>query len=57
QSGGITLNYPGGSATSSINDGDGAGAVAWFSFAIVPEPSSMSLLALAGLTLLRRRRS
>ena len=32
------------------------GEVAWFSFGIVPEPSSMSLIALAGLTLLGRRR-
>ncbi len=51
--GGITLNHNGGSASGTIG-GDGA---LWFSFAIVPEPSSMSLLALAGLTLLRRRRS
>ena len=54
QSGGITLNYNGGAATASV---DQFNNVAWFSFAIVPEPSSMSLLALAGLTLLRRRRS
>jgi hypothetical protein len=51
--GGITLNHNGGSTSGTI----GAGGALWFSFAIVPEPSSMSLLALAGLTLLRRRRS
>ena len=49
----ITLNHSGGSASGTI----GTGGALWFSFGIVPEPSSMSLLALAGLTLLRRRRS
>jgi len=49
----ITLNHNGGSSSGTI----GAGGALWFSFGIVPEPSSMSLLALAGLTLLRRRRS
>jgi len=49
----ITLNHNGGSASGTI----GASGALWFSFTIVPEPSSMSLLALAGLTLLRRRRS
>ena len=49
----ITLNHNGGSASGTI----GTGGALWFSFGIVPEPSSMSLLALAGLTLLRRRRS
>ena len=57
EGGGITLNHNGGSTTTSIDPWDEASGVAWFSFAIVPEPSSMSLLALAGLTLLRRRRS
>ena len=51
--GGITLNHNGGSSSGTI----GASGALWFSFGIVPEPSSMSLLALAGLTLLRRRRS
>ncbi|RCL34111.1 MAG: PEP-CTERM sorting domain-containing protein [Verrucomicrobia bacterium] len=35
---------------------EGTGAF-WTSFNIVPEPSSLSLLAFAGLALLRRRRS
>ncbi|MEO1835636.1 MAG: PEP-CTERM sorting domain-containing protein [Akkermansiaceae bacterium] len=48
----ITLNHNGGSSSGTI----GAGGALWFSFGVVPEPSSMSLLALAGLTLLRRRR-
>ncbi len=51
--GGITLNHNGGSSSGTI----GTIGALWFSFGIVPEPSSMSLLALAGLTLLRRRRS
>ncbi|MBB06790.1 MAG: hypothetical protein CMN03_00795 [Roseibacillus sp.] len=49
----ITLNHNGDSTTGATNNQ----GVAWFSFAVVPEPSSMSLIALAGLTLLRRRRS
>ena len=49
----ITLNHNGDSTTGATNT-DG---VVWFSFGVVPEPSSMSLIALAGLTLLRRRRS
>ncbi len=57
EGGGIILNHNGSSTAAVIDAWDGASGVAWFSFAIVPEPSSMSLLALAGLTLLRRRRS
>ncbi len=49
----ITLNHNNGSSTGTISE---SGAL-WFSFGIVPEPSSMSLIALAGLTFLRRRRS
>ena len=48
----ITLNHNNGSNTGTISE---SGAL-WFSFGIVPEPSSMSLIALAGLTFLRRRR-
>lgn len=51
--GDITLNHNGGSSTGTI----GESGLVFFSFAVVPEPSSMSLIALAGLTLLRRRRS
>jgi hypothetical protein len=49
----ITLNHNGESSSGTI----GPNGALWFSFAVVPEPSSMSLIALAGLTLLRRRRS
>ena len=49
----ITLNHNGDSTTGATNNQ----GVAWFSFGVVPEPSSMSLIALAGLALLRRRRS
>ncbi len=52
----------GGSVTLTVNGADvdflveGTGAF-WTSFDIVPEPSSLSLVACAGFVLLRRRRS
>ena len=49
----ITLNSAAGATTGTI----GADGLLWYSFAVVPEPSSLSLIALGGLALLRRRRS
>lgn len=51
-SGDFVLNYPGGLEGDFI----AAGEVSWFAFGIIPEPSTMLLLGLAGLGVLRRRR-
>ncbi|MFP6878110.1 MAG: PEP-CTERM sorting domain-containing protein [Roseibacillus sp.] len=50
--GDFVLNYPNGVETGSHL----AGEITWFSFAITPEPGTLSLLAFSGLALLRRRR-
>ncbi|MFP6880682.1 MAG: DVUA0089 family protein, partial [Roseibacillus sp.] len=52
EAGDFVLNYPNGVETGSHL----AGEITWFSFAIVPEPGTLSLLAFSGLALLRRRR-
>ncbi len=52
EAGDFVLNYPNGVETGSHL----AGEITWFSFAITPEPGTLSLLAFSGLALLRRRR-
>jgi hypothetical protein len=51
-SGDFVLNFPNGVETGSHLSGE----ITWFSFAITPEPGTLSLLAFSGLALLRRRR-
>jgi len=59
----VPLDAEGGTLSGMVGDGSwgdqatlGTGEGRWFSFSIVPEPMSLSLVALAGMLLPRRRR-